>query len=468
MFTSEQLDHLSHLIAERTGLNTFDRGRNRLIEVLRRRPEAMHYPDAYFYRLQMLNESHPIWQALLAELTIGETYFLRDTPQIEALRQHVLPMLIREKRQNKTYRLRLWSAGCATGEEPYTLAMLLHELVPDTDRWDIQILGTDINEAALEVAREARYRDWSFRNTAVEVRERYFVPIYHRGPGNILEVRPELRRMVRFQYSNLVASFHEAQDLIICRNVLIYFTREQTEIAETRLTKTLAVGGWLMLSLVEVPRHTRHQFEIQRYGETTLFRKRSAAQVAEAEPTPDTGRRVTLEPNSVSVSLNSDQEASYRRAVRSFQRGQLEEAMTLTRPILDSDQAAVYSLMASILLGLGDKQGAYEHLMRSVALDTLYPDAHYLIALLHLADNDFVATRTALRAAVYCRPDFALAHLLSGDLFMKEGDMERATRAWATARRFANEFPSDLPLSDVADVTAGQLVALVDHRLGGA
>src|SRR5690606_421842 len=101
--------------------------------------------------------------------------------------------------------------------------------------------------AALEVAREARYRDWSFRSTPSEIRERYFVPVNPRSSTRIWELRPEIRKLVRFQYSNLVSGNQEIQELVVCRNVLIYFTRPQAELAEKRLTKTLQSGGWLML-----------------------------------------------------------------------------------------------------------------------------------------------------------------------------------------------------------------------------
>jgi Tfp pilus assembly protein PilF len=160
----------------------------------------------------------------------------------------------------------------------------------------------------------------------------------------------------------------------------------------------------------------------------------------------------------------------YRQAVSAMQAGRLEEAAQLAEVNLidDQDSPTLHCLLAAVSASCGEPERAYAHLMEALATDILYPDAHYLLALLQMEEGDRVAARSSLRAAIYCRPDFALAHLVSGDLFEQEGDHRRAVRAWITARRFAADLPADLLLSDVADVTAGQLVALVNTRLGKA
>ncbi len=463
MKDANQLDRLSSLIAKRTGLNTFDRGRARLIEVLHHHPEATQDLKAYTIHLEILGESHPIWQALLSELTVGETYFLRDTPQIQLLRQHILPTLINDKRRDNHHTLRLWSAGCATGEEAYTLAILLHELIPDRYLWDIRVLGTDINDAALEVAQSGRYRDWSFRNTSPTIRKKHFITIHHTTPI-IYEIHPDIRQMVNFRHHNLVSDPPGMYDVVICRNVIIYFTHSQAKSVEQQLAKSLDTWGWLLLGSAETLQHTRRQYLVRHFDDALAFQKLGIEQQAvpsnrssAAFPTP--APHITA--------FNPTVETTYRQAVRALQNGQPEQTIALLQTIMDEHySAAVHSLMASALVNIGDKETAHLHLMQALEADTLYPDAHYLLALLHMEDKDWVAARIAIRAAIYCRPDFALAHLLSGDMFVQEGEFERAERAWTTARRFASEVPPDMRLSDVAEIKAGQLVTLVDSRLG--
>lgn len=449
MFSEPFFDELSVLVAERTGLNTFGHARQRLVELLYHHAEAVHSPTEYLERLRRLPEQHPIWQALLAELTVGETYFMRDRVQIKALREVILPALFQEKR-----RLRLWSAGCATGEEAYTLAMLVDELVPDSSQWDVQIMGTDINAAAIEIARAGRYREWSFRGTPKAIIERYFT----QHSPQVYEVAPRLRALVRFHHRNLIYDAPELQDLIVCRNVLLYFTRPQAELVEQQLLHSLAFKGWLVLSPIEALRSTRSAYQVQRFEGTPLYQKLPYAPTAPHIDTPPT----LPDPTPTVVAINP----TYRQAVQALQRGQLHEALALSQAQLDQQTTpALYTLVAAVLMGMGDWQNAYEHLQQALTLDSLHPEGHYLLALVHLEERDWVNARIALRAAIYCRPDFALAHFVSGDLFMLEHDSERAARAWATARRFASELSADTPLSDIADVSAGQLVMLVDGRL---
>ena len=117
-------------------------------------------------------------ETLAASMTVGETHFFRVTPQIEALRRLILPDLI--ARHDADRRLRIWSAGCSTGQEPYTLAMLLCEQLPRPRDWQIELVATDLNRSALEVARLAVYDEWSFRDSPAEFRARYFTPTGNR------------------------------------------------------------------------------------------------------------------------------------------------------------------------------------------------------------------------------------------------------------------------------------------------
>jgi chemotaxis methyl-accepting protein methylase len=193
---------------------------------------------------ELLTGNQPGWlDELVEHLTVGETYFLRDPAQVAALRQVILPEILERRLGDR--RIRVWSAGCSTGEEPYTLAILLHEQTI-LDDWGVLLVGTDVNRESLRIAREATYPAWSFRATSEQFRQRYFEPV-----GMNWRLTDSVRRMVRFGWSNLAADPLTPPsadfDLIACRNVTIYFDEAATQRLYRTLVAALAPGGWLVL-----------------------------------------------------------------------------------------------------------------------------------------------------------------------------------------------------------------------------
>ena len=186
-------------------------------------------------------------QVLATRMTVGETHFFRVPAQIHALERVVLPETIARHATDR--RLRVWSAGCSTGEEPYTLAILVRQQLADRHAWDVDILGTDLSLPALEAARRASYGEWSFRDTPNYVRQRYF----HQD-GKRWRLQDDVARMVRFEPLNLIADPFPSPgpegptlDLLVCRNVTIYFTPEAIRRLYRRFAEALVPGGWLVL-----------------------------------------------------------------------------------------------------------------------------------------------------------------------------------------------------------------------------
>jgi len=200
--------------------------------------------------------------ALAAHLTIGETYFFRDPATFEALASQVFPALAQEKR-GLAKRLRIWSAGCCTGEEPYSIAIALRRALPDLDDWRITILATDINPQFLRKAAAGVYGPWSFRGVPDETRAAYF----RRRPEGRFELLPSVRKMVTFACLNLVEDVYpslanntNAMDLIFCRNVLMYFSGEQMRKVVASLRRSLVDGGRLVVSATEASREVFGEF----------------------------------------------------------------------------------------------------------------------------------------------------------------------------------------------------------------
>ncbi len=188
---------------------------------------------------------------LLAELqtkfTVSETHFYRIAPQIEVLKNKILPELM--KRNHTQRKLRFWSAGCSSGEEAYTLLMLLEE-IGGIQNWDVQVLGTDLNPDVLELARVGRYGHWSFRDTPLPIIERFFDAI-----GGKYQLRDDLRTRATFEVHNLLVPPNTSQkfDLILCRNVTIYFSPAIAQSVYQNLARQLLPGSWLILGPSDPP-----------------------------------------------------------------------------------------------------------------------------------------------------------------------------------------------------------------------
>jgi chemotaxis protein methyltransferase CheR len=212
-------------------------------------------------------------EAAVEALTTNETYFFREPHQLRAFREELLPLLAADPVRPR--RLRLWSAGCSTGEEAYTLAMLI--LDSGLFRgWAVEIFGSDISRKVLAVARKAAYGRNALRETPPEMLERYFVPD---GPRHV--VKDEVRSLVSFGHLNLLDEHMVAMlarfDLVFCRNVMIYFDLP----ARRRVLKSfhgrLAPGGYLLLGHSESLIHVTADFELVHLQHDLVYRKPALA-----------------------------------------------------------------------------------------------------------------------------------------------------------------------------------------------
>jgi chemotaxis protein methyltransferase CheR len=185
--------------------------------------------------------------ALLNEITIGETCFFRNQPQLDAVRQIVIPKILEAKSKLPLRRLRIWSAGCSTGEEPYTLSMMaLEETHGRLKDWTVEILATDLNERSLAHAKNGVYGTYSTRNLTPHFRQKYFTPV-----GEQLQVQPTIRTAINFSRLNLSddarMTFMKGMDIIFCCNVLIYFDLASKRRVIQHFYNNLLPHGYLFL-----------------------------------------------------------------------------------------------------------------------------------------------------------------------------------------------------------------------------
>lgn len=337
-------------------------------------------------------------------LTIGETYFFRDPDLFDAIGREVLLPLI-DTRRAGTRHLRLWSAGCASGEEAYSLAMLLATLLPDWREWNITLLATDLNAAALAKAKAGIYGRWSLRGGIPAAARAFLRPL----AGGRHEVDAGLRRMVRFEPLNLVRDLYPstgtgtaAMDLVICRNVLIYFEAARAQEVLRRLGTCLAGGGWLVTGSVELPARGVAGLQRHRLGELTALRSavpvsppvraRAPSAVKTAVPAQATRPASTTPPPVAPppVPANVPTPQSVQRLADA---GELPAAEAQCRQAMGNDKldAQWPWLLASILAEQGREPEAIRALQRTLYLDPGHVLARFTLGSLQLR----VGTRSA-------------------------------------------------------------------------
>lgn len=286
-WSDPSFDAIASIIRERTGLVFPPSRREEIERALARALPHRRDPD---HIRTLLETNDEVKDALIAELTVGESYFLRDTGQFTLLRS-LLPQLAELR---GTLPVRVWSAGCATGEEPYSVAILSEQLGLG-DR--VSILGTDISRARLAHARRGVYRPWSLRGVAGDVIDRFFD-----RRGDVYHIRPQVRERVEFRYLNLAEDRFPSltaglwgMDVILCRNVLIYFDRETVTRVARGLVATLSDDGWLVLGASDPAIGELVDVEVHVTPGGIAYRRRGAPElaaqapfIAAATPTPET------------------------------------------------------------------------------------------------------------------------------------------------------------------------------------
>jgi chemotaxis protein methyltransferase CheR len=246
-----------------------------LAERCGRRMQALKVvsPSEYLEHLTVRSNREAELRMLLNEITIGETSMFRSVPQLDALRRVILPQIVESKAKLGYRKLRIWSAGCSTGEEPYTLAMLLLEESKTTLKdWTFEIAATDLNERSVETSKAGVYGDYGLRNTTDYYKGRYMRP-----EGKSFRVLDEVKGLISFSRLNLQDDskmlFMKGMDLIFCCNVLIYFDGASKSRVIHHFYSNLLSGGYLMLGTSESLFQVNDEFRLVHFPGTTAYWK---------------------------------------------------------------------------------------------------------------------------------------------------------------------------------------------------
>ncbi|TDV29226.1 CheR-type MCP methyltransferase [Paraburkholderia caballeronis] len=460
--------------------------------------------------LSSASDSAPVFEHLVAQITVGESHFFRDDAQMAFLEREFLPGLI-AARCAGSRTLRVWSAAASDGQELYSIAIMLRELIEHPEAWNLHLHGTDLNTEALQRATVGSYSPWSLRGLDETRRRLHFGPP---GPDGRIRLLPQVRNMARFSYLNLAADTFpsllnelHAMDLILCRNVFIYFDAQRVREILRRLVDTLAPGGVLLLGASDLVDLHVPGLDTELRPGTCFYRKRAAgsADPGTRHPTPcvqrvshapafapvrqppvfddatGAGRRsvaarpaltragthaLSAEPRPASAAApRVDGSIANLRALEGGGRWQDIVAIAERDPAQLGAQAESALAAARAFGSVGRQDDAQRWCERALSLAPTDANAHFLHALLEQEAGHLERALAAFRRALFLQPDFVLAHYQYGLLLLGSGRRERGLRSLQTVRRLVAHAPADRELQGAEHLSYGRMAQIIDNEL---
>jgi len=494
-FDEHELTALKGFLLEHSGLH-FSQHNHRILERgLMRRIQALRMeslPD-YLNYLTAASENYDEINKLLGLLTVGETSFFRYRSHRQALIQYVIPRLLE---QNKPHgKLRIWSAGCSTGEEPYSLAIILLEHFPALVGWDIQILATDINKRALRQAREGIYGERSLRMMEDSLRERYFQKV-----DNLFQLSAQVRHMVRFDYLNLQTDPFPAGnntageiDLLSCRNVLIYFKHETIRRIVAKFSQALRPKGFLFMGHSETMQNVSDRFQRQ-YQNNAFFYQLKEESVAAAKsvtskvlskrvrsteaavhaPAKTRSKSIATAvvsrkkaPPQAQKKLQRDTEQLYSDALTAFDHEKFAEAGKLFELLLEQQPTNSKALVGKGLLMAN--QGKYSDARiccaRAIKEDDLLPEAYLLRGLILDMEGFLERALVEYQKILWLDPAFVMAHYLSAKVYDRLADTEKRQRSLRNTIRALEQTPDQSIIPFSGGLSRGVFLEIVHREL---
>jgi chemotaxis protein methyltransferase CheR len=442
-----------------------------------------------FYKLLVNAESGSVEMDLLVNaVTVSETHFFRDAAQFNALATSILPEIVKRKTSLRT--LRVWSAGCASGEEPYSIAMLLRDVLPDIDSWSITILATDINTTVLERARVASYGQWAFReDRALALRSRYFRPV-----GNRFELSSQIKRMVTFSQLNLMEDRYPSfetntmmMDLIICRNVTIYFPQEVTQKVVGRFHNSLVNGGWLIVGHSEPSLEIYKAFQPRNFPDTVVYQRDDNAKpktgpfvfaplqvpvppgrsATDATPTrPILIPRLSPQPASASSTQEESAAQMLAHAAELLEFGHDQAALNILDKLAETEPGnpQVYVLLGKVYANRGAWLDAEKNCRRAMEINKLTLDAYYTLGLVLQHQDRLTEATDTMKKVVYLDRNYILGHYHLAGLYREQGLLSNALKSLENALNLLHNLSGEQMIPGSGGVTVRRLRDAILHQ----
>ena len=481
------------LLIEKSGL-CFDEGRSQSLHLaLWQRLQHRGYDSyrEYYNLLKFHPEGHIEIRELLDLITIGETYFFRNKAQFDVLMKFVLPEIIQRKMHSQDKCLRVWSAGCSGGDEAYSIAIAIMEVVPSYKDWSISVLGTDINRNGLARAKEAIYNKKSIGHLPEEYLGKYFSV---RGATYILYA--SVRELVQFEYHNLVKDplIHEKMqnvDILFCRNVTIYFDDKTTKRVLQNFYNCLAEDGYLFLGHTETLWQITNRFERVEFPQTFIYRKGVGPIQEEAmkpfmalpdipfedlilpaaQPLPfESGQQELPYPFGYAekpLDIQEKVESAYKGAARCLKEVKEQTPFSSTdHPVAQEGDPLCTDLAKATILANGAKyKEAAAILSKIIETDNLSIEAYYLLGVISYKSNDFKQAEAQFRKVIYVDSDSVLAYFNLGNMYLYQRKYGEAYREFKNAIQLLEKKPKDEQVKFCEDFTVEFLLKACRNSL---
>jgi chemotaxis protein methyltransferase CheR len=482
------LQSFKQIISERTGLYIREQDNKKLIDTISSRIKSLGLSsENEYYRLLNSDNSKPEYEEFIVSLTTGETYFFRDKGQFSLLKNHLLPQLLEKQMKDKT--LKIWSAGCSTGEEPYSIAILINELISDKTKWNISIFGTDINGDLIKKAKKGSYHEWSFRGIDPDLFKRYFYK-----SKDEWRIDERIKGLVTFKTGNLITDIYPDHDiydidLIVCRNVFIYFNEDIVFSIIKKFEDTLKNNGYLLTGHAELPHKEISALKPKIFPESVVYRKSSEFGVGSEEskltlPAPSTGwmprpshqRRgdtyapsLHEEPKFTPSPLAGEGrgEGDMSEAKELFKKGEYLLTIKRLEYILSANPEFfdAHCLIGQTYANLGEYDKAESHLKKAIEIDKFNLEPYYLLAQISREKGKFEEEEEFLKKVIYLNPSHIPAYLEMGIIYEGKGDRERAFKMRNTALNLLKALPSDSHIEPYTELAAEELISHIQEMI---
>ncbi|MBI4753187.1 tetratricopeptide repeat protein [Candidatus Desantisbacteria bacterium] len=434
-------------ISDNAGLFLDDSKLDTLRTALLARTTALNLKDyREYYRFISFNpRGGEEFKELMNLLTVGETYFFRDIKHFEILGKYILPELIKYKKDRGDNSIRIWSAGCSTGEEPYSVAMFLLENFTIPSLWDIEILATDVSTKALQKAREGIYTKWSLRAIDRKYSQKHFTTVENR-----YHLNDDIKKMVRFEYFNLIREPYPLTkmgnywDIILCKNVTIYFKIDSTKRVIHDFYQSLRDGGSLFIGMSESLFQISDEFNLVEHDNCFLYKKLAG------QEKPTSYKREIKIPV-VKKIVYEDAEVNFKQAKDHFKAKHYDRAIVELGKVvrLKPQHTDARLMLADIYANEERYTEAEEECRKVIEINSLLPISHCLLGIVLGKQKRVTEAIPELKKAIYLDQDMAIAHLHLANLYYENKEYNHSAREFKNVLRIMEkDLDTEVGLSD--------------------
>ncbi len=468
--TQDEFEVFQNFIMENSGIFFDDSKIDSLRRALLARTTSMNLRNynEYYKFLKFNPRGEEEFKELLNLVTISETYFFRDAKHLETLRKYILPKLLEEKRLIGDRGIRIWSAGCATGEEPYSIAVILTEELQNIKDWDIEIFASDVSTNALKIAQSGIYTKWSLRSTDRSYIKKYFTleNEHHR-----YRLNDEIKRMVKFEYFNLIkepfplSKMGNYWDIIFCKNVTIYFKRDSTKRVIHDFFNSLRDGGILFVGLAESLYQISNEFQLVEMGGSFIYKKEKEEIIKPPYLLPSYPKRKidvfspfsstqmkrrTIVERQTSIEQpekpkeKEDVLELYKKAEYYFEENQFDRALLELMKIVKTvdNHPETHLMIADIYANDKRYDAAEEECRKAIAINSILTSAHFLLGVVLHKQDKIEEAISELKKTIFLEPNLSMAHINLAKIYHEMHAYKKALKSYYVALKILEETAS--------------------------